>query len=68
MLRELIYLESATATTLERPKPNMAVVQRGFAQGRNSPEDVESMARLFRQFRHVSYMARAIAIWTEGDQ
>jgi two-component system cell cycle sensor histidine kinase/response regulator CckA len=53
---------------LERPNPNMAVVRRGLIQGRNSPEDVDSMARLFRQFRHVSYMEQAIAIWTQGDQ
>src|SRR5580692_4714455 len=52
---------------LERQRPDMAVVQRGFVQGRNSPEDVESMARLFRRFRHVGYMAQAIAIWTEAD-
>jgi two-component system cell cycle sensor histidine kinase/response regulator CckA len=53
---------------LERQKPDMPVVQRGLVQGRNSPEDVESMARLFRRFRHVGYMAQAIAIWTQADQ
>jgi two-component system, cell cycle sensor histidine kinase and response regulator CckA len=53
---------------LERQTPDMAVVQRGFVQGRNSPEDVESMARLFRRFRHVGYMAQAITIWTQSDQ
>ena len=53
---------------LERPRPNMAAVRQGLIQGRNSPEDVDSMARLFRRFRHVSYMAQAIDIWTEGDQ
>jgi two-component system, cell cycle sensor histidine kinase and response regulator CckA len=53
---------------LERSKPDMAVVRRGFVQGRNSGEDVESMARLFRRFRQVSYMAQAISIWTEGDR
>jgi hypothetical protein len=53
---------------LEHPKADMDVVRRGFVQGRNSPDDVESMARLFRRFRHVGYMAQAIAIWTEGDE
>ncbi len=53
---------------LERPNPDMATVQSGFVQGRNSPSDVESMARLFRRFRHVSYMAEAIAIWTAADE
>jgi len=53
---------------LERGTPDMSVVRHGFIQGRNSPEDVESMAELFRRFRHVGYMAQAIAIWTQGDQ
>ncbi|PYX32066.1 MAG: hypothetical protein DMG77_04425 [Acidobacteria bacterium] len=53
---------------LERATPDMSVVRHGFIQGRNSPDDVESMAELFRRFRHVGYMAQAIAIWTQGDQ
>ena len=53
---------------LQRPSPNMSVVQHGFVQGRNSPEDVESMSILFRRFGRIGYMARAIAIWTEGDR
>src|ERR1700722_2144406 len=53
---------------LQRPSPDMAVVQRGFVQGRNGPEDVYSMAMLFRRFGRFGYMARAIAIWTEGDR
>src|ERR1700687_3361527 len=53
---------------LESPSPNMTVVRRGFLQGRNSAEDVDSMSMLFRRFGRVGYMARAIAIWTEGDR
>jgi hypothetical protein len=53
---------------LQRSPPDMAAVQRGFVQGHNSPEDVGSMAMLFRRFGRVGYMARAIAIWTEGDR
>jgi PAS domain S-box-containing protein len=53
---------------LERPSPDMTVVRRGLLQGRNSPEDVDSMSMLFRRFGRVGYMARAIAIWTEGDR
>jgi preprotein translocase subunit SecG len=52
---------------LSSPAPDMALVYQGFIQGRNHPEDVESMANLFRRFGHVRYMASAIAIWTEGD-
>src|SRR3984957_13783700 len=53
---------------LQRSSPDMAVVQRGFVQGRNSPEDVDGMAMLFRRFGRFGYMARAISIWTEGDR
>lgn len=47
--------------------PDMKMVRRGFVQGRNHFDDVESMAMLFRRFGQFGYMAEAIAIWTEGD-
>src|SRR5579864_2850702 len=53
---------------LQRPSPDMAVVRQGFLQGRNSPEDLGSMVMLFRRFGRIGYMARAIAIWTDGDK
>jgi PAS domain S-box-containing protein len=53
---------------LQKRAPDFAVVRRGFVQGRNDPEDVESMATLFRRFGGIGYMARAIAVWTEGDR
>ena len=53
---------------LQSPTPDMRLVRDGFVQGRNSPEDVDSMSRLFRRFGRIGYMARAIAIWTEGDR
>jgi two-component system, cell cycle sensor histidine kinase and response regulator CckA len=53
---------------LQSSAPNMARVRQGFVQGRNNPEDVDSMSVLFRRFGHIGYMARAIAVWTEGDR
>ncbi len=52
---------------LSSPSPDMALVSRGFVQGRNHPDDVQSMSNLFRRFGRIGYMARAIAIWTEAD-
>ncbi|MBA2382579.1 MAG: PAS domain S-box protein, partial [Chloroflexi bacterium] len=52
---------------LERPTPDDAAVFAGFTAGRNAPEDVPSLAMLFRTFRHLSFIDRAIAIWTEAD-
>ena len=52
---------------LEKPVPDMAVVRSGFIQGRNSPQDVEGMAALFRRFRHSRHMSEAAVIWAQGD-
>jgi two-component system, cell cycle sensor histidine kinase and response regulator CckA len=53
---------------LQKVSPDFAIVRQGFTQGRNSPEDVDSMAMLFRRFGNIGYMARAIAVWTDGDR
>lgn len=52
---------------LEKPAPDMGIVRRGFIQGRNSPQDVEGMATLFRRFRHSRYMSEAVDIWAQAD-
>ena len=53
---------------LERANPNLALARQGLIEGRNHPDDVAGMIRLFRRFRSVSYIDRAIAIWAESDQ
>jgi diguanylate cyclase (GGDEF)-like protein/PAS domain S-box-containing protein len=53
---------------LDRPSPNLDVVRRGFLQGRNHPDDVDVMARLYRDFRGYGPMRRAIEIWGRGDR
>jgi signal transduction histidine kinase len=55
---------------LELDKPDMRarVAAQGFLEGRNHPDDVEGMIWIYRRFRHVSYLERAIAIWSEGDE
>lgn len=52
---------------LEKPAPDTEIVRRGLIQGRNSPQDVEAMATLFRRFRHSRYMSEAVDIWAQGD-
>jgi PAS domain S-box-containing protein len=52
---------------LEKPVPDMGIVRNGFLQGRNSPQDVEGMATLFRRFRHSRYMSEAVEIWAQAD-
>jgi len=53
---------------LQSSSPDMKLVRQGFVQGRNNTEDVDSMSALFRHFGRVDYMARAITVWTRGDQ
>ncbi|MBS0336781.1 MAG: GGDEF domain-containing protein [Proteobacteria bacterium] len=53
---------------LDRSDPDYESARRGFIEGRNDPADVDGMARFFVRFRNVSYIARAIGIWAEGDR
>ena len=53
---------------LLKTDPNLERARQGFIEGRNHPDDVEGMIRLFRRFRNVSYIDQAIAIWTEADR
>ncbi len=53
---------------LDRAEPDLAAARAGFIEGRNHPDDVDAMARLFVRFRHVSYISKAIDIWAEGDR
>jgi two-component system sensor kinase FixL len=53
---------------LEKPDPDPEVVREGFLRGRIHPDDIPGMASLFRNFRHVSYMSHAIALWAAGDR
>ena len=53
---------------LEKRTPDLARVTEGFIQGRNHAEDVPDMVTLFRRFRSISYMAEAVAIWTDGER
>lgn len=52
---------------LEKPDPDLAVAAAGFLQGRNHPDDIEGMIHLFRTFRRVPEIDKAIAIWAQGD-
>jgi diguanylate cyclase (GGDEF)-like protein/PAS domain S-box-containing protein len=52
---------------LEKQNPDLQVVHAGFVAGRNEPEDIPGMIRLFRWFRNLWFMARAIEIWTVAD-
>lgn len=52
---------------LEKENPDLNIARLGFIQGGNNPDDVNDLIFLYRKFRHVSYMDKAIQIWTAGD-
>ncbi|HEY4060552.1 MAG TPA: ATP-binding protein [Puia sp.] len=52
---------------LSRENPDMAVARQGFIEGRNHPDDVDGMIKLFRRFHDNFYIHRAIVAWTKAD-
>ncbi len=52
---------------LLKPNPDIDSVWAGFMQGKLDPDDIEGTIRLLTRFHNVSYIHRAITIWTQGD-
>ena len=52
---------------LEKPVPDLARAREGLLAGRNHPEDIDGLIWLFRTFRRVDYLDRAITLWSEAD-
>ncbi len=53
---------------LEKPSPDYELARHGFIAGANHEDDIDGMIRLFRWFRHVSFIDEAIRTWAEGDE
>lgn len=52
---------------LDRPVPDLAAARLGILKGGNHPDDVSSLIWLYLNFRHFSYLEKAIQLWTVGD-
>lgn len=52
---------------LLKKNPNDAIVNNGFIDGGNHPDDVQGMTNLLKRFHSISYLKSAISIWTKGD-
>lgn len=52
---------------LNKKNPNLEIAKQGFLEGRNHPDDVEGMIKLFRRFHNIYYIKKAILIWTRAD-
>ena len=53
---------------LQSLHPDYARAASGFIAGRNHPDDVPGLMRLFRLFRHSALLARPISAWTRADE
>jgi two-component system, sensor histidine kinase len=53
---------------LEKPEMNEEIVMQGFVQGQNHPDDVPGMIKLMRRFYWIPHLAKANAIWKDGDE
>ena len=56
-----------TRLELVKPHPDMAIARQGFLEGRNHPDDVDGMINLFVRFHDVSFIHRAIIVWSAAD-
>jgi diguanylate cyclase (GGDEF)-like protein len=53
---------------MDKPNPDLQVVRQGFIRGGIHPDDIDGMFRLYRRFRSVGYMQRAILAWGAADE
>jgi PAS domain S-box-containing protein len=56
-----------TLVELSKPNPDMKIARQGFIEGRNHEDDVKGMINLFTRFNSISYINKAIKIWSEAD-
>jgi hypothetical protein len=59
--------DGKTRQELQKEIPDMGVARQGFLEGRNHPDDVDGMINLFRNFRDIYYIEKAITIWGEAE-
>lgn len=52
---------------LDRKPPDLEAARLGILKGGNHPDDVSSLIWLYLNFRHFSYLEKAIDLWIVGD-
>lgn len=52
---------------LDHQPPNIEAARLAILKGGNHPDDVSSLIWLYLNFRHFSYLEKAIDLWTVGD-
>jgi PAS domain S-box-containing protein len=56
-----------TLVELAKKNPDLKIARQGFIEGRNHKDDVEGMINLFTNFHSISYINKAITIWSQAD-
>jgi signal transduction histidine kinase len=59
--------DAKTRLELLKATPNLDVAREGFLEGRNHPDDVDGMISLFIDFSGISYIRKAINIWSDAQ-
>ena len=57
----------AARLALEKDPPDERAAERGFLQGRHSPEDIPRLIRVYKYFSGVSFFAEAVSIWRNAE-
>jgi diguanylate cyclase (GGDEF)-like protein len=52
---------------MDKSAPDIGKVRREFIRGGNHPDDVDGMFNLYRRFRTISYMQKAVRAWIAAD-
>lgn len=52
---------------LGRAEPDLERMKLGFLQGGIHPDDVDGVIKLLLRFHEISYLKKAIAVWSSGD-
>ena len=60
--------DKAARLELEKPDPNDEMVTQGFREGGNHPEDIPTMIFLYKYFKNLHYIKKAIEQWETGDR
>jgi diguanylate cyclase (GGDEF)-like protein len=53
---------------MDKPNPDFDRVRQGFLRGGIHRDDVDGMFNLYRRFKWISFMQRAIRAWAAGDR
>ncbi len=56
-----------TLFELKKKDPDLEIARQGLLEGRNHPDDIDGMIKLFRRFKGNPYIDKSINLWSEAD-